>query len=145
MSRTLKILLGLALIVPMAAYVVGSLVASSADAPADRSPVIIQDAPQDAGESATPRKKKGEGPTNAPRGTKRGPDSDGDDRNGADDRREVKGDNPPTVVTPKPTPVGGDDDDDDNDDRDDDRDDDDDDRDDDDDDRDDDDDDGDDD
>jgi hypothetical protein len=45
MSSWVKTLVVLALVVPMTAYVAGSLVASSSYEPSDRRPVIIQDAP----------------------------------------------------------------------------------------------------
>lgn len=43
MSRFTRWLLGLALTLPVAAYVAGSLVASSAEPERDRSPVIVRD------------------------------------------------------------------------------------------------------
>ena len=45
MSSWVKTLVVLALVVPMTAYVAGSLVSSSSYEPSDRRPVIIQDAP----------------------------------------------------------------------------------------------------
>jgi hypothetical protein len=50
MKTLWKALLALALLVPMGAYVAGSLVASAADDPAPRSPIVIKDP----GRSATP-------------------------------------------------------------------------------------------
>jgi hypothetical protein len=48
MSSWLKALIVAALVVPMTAYVAGSLVSSSAREPADRGPVIIRDPPSPA-------------------------------------------------------------------------------------------------
>ncbi|WP_245916711.1 hypothetical protein [Nocardioides gansuensis] len=84
MSSLVKVLVVLALVLPMMAYVVGSLVASGAGEPSDRDPVIIRDAP-----ASEP----------APRGARpRAPDDDG---------RETD-DNEVRVVTPRPSQVGSD-------------------------------------
>lgn len=98
MSRLVKVFLVLALVVPVSAYVAGSLAASSADEPADHTPVIIQDAVP--GDSGTDSPTTDATPTN-------GDDRD-DDR---DDDSPSVDKNQPTVVTPKPTPVDDDDDD----------------------------------
>lgn len=45
MTGWTKVLVGVALGLPMGAYAVGSLVASSADPPPARPPIILQDAP----------------------------------------------------------------------------------------------------
>lgn len=86
MSSLVKALVILALVLPMTAYVVGSLVASGGKEPSDRDPVIIQDPP--VMEPAAPRETRTPTP--------------GDDE-GARDDNEVR------VVTPRPTQVGSDD------------------------------------
>lgn len=91
MSSWVKALIVLALVVPMTAYVAGSLSSSSAREPADRGPVIIKDAPS---------------PTSpdAPTVPEDGPETPRDE-------------NEARVVTPQPTAVDDDDDDNEADDR----------------------------
>ncbi|WP_193613112.1 hypothetical protein [Nocardioides lijunqiniae] len=114
MSRLWKVVLTLGLVLPVAAFVAGSLAASSADEPAPRETILIQDASP----SSSPTTRPSPTPTGRP-----SPTGSGDDR----------GDRPPRVVTPEPNRAdgggsgrgsGGDDGDDDRDDRDDDGDDD---------------------
>lgn len=121
MSRLVKILIALALIVPMTAYVIGSLAASNAEGPDDRSPVILRDGPLPAG-SPAPGEDDRRGPKD---GTQTRGHTDDDDHDEDDDRHDDAGDDDdePEVVVPRPTRVGdddGDDDDRDDDDRDDD-------------------------
>jgi hypothetical protein len=104
-----KVLLGLALGLPMGAYAVGSIVSSAADDPTRRAPIILEDAPAPA-QGTVP------GATLRPSAdpTPRGDDGDdnGDDGGGDRDDDEVR--NRPEVVVP--TFVDRDDDDDDRDD-----------------------------
>jgi hypothetical protein len=123
MSTILKIVIGLVLTLPIAAYVVGSLVASTAELPKQREPVNIQNVspsqttgpPSHSGAPGDPRPS---GSTATPGDDKAGDDVDVDD-NGVQ------------IVNPEPTRVdddadgrgddgGGDDDDGDEDDGDDD-------------------------
>ncbi len=89
-----RVLIGLALAVPMAAYVVGSLAGSSAEEPRPRDPVQISDVT----ESPSPGKRE-----STP------PDDRGDDDGDRDDTDED--DNGARVVVPQPTRVDGGDDD----------------------------------
>lgn len=91
MSSRLKVLVVLALVASMTAYVAGSLMSSGAHRPADRRPVIIDDASfpietVPAPDSPSPARTRDDG----------GPGGDG-----LDDHAQV--------VTPPPAPVGGDD------------------------------------
>src|SRR3954471_4975489 len=54
MSTVWKVLVGLALVVPMAAYVAGSLAASASDDPAPRHTITIREAPPTRSASPTP-------------------------------------------------------------------------------------------
>lgn len=91
MSRVTRVLLLVALVVPVLAYVVGSLAAPGGPEPADRGPVILRDAP------TTPSPTS---PTPA-----EPPGDDGRPTRRDDQQGEAR------VVTPAPTPVGEDDDD----------------------------------
>lgn len=71
-----KVLLLLALVVPVTAYVAGSLASPGAPPPADHSPVILRDAPADPPD--TPASETPEAPT-----PKKAPD---DDREGSTER-----------------------------------------------------------
>ncbi|WP_460799531.1 hypothetical protein [Nocardioides pacificus] len=93
MSTLLKVLLGLLIALPMTAYVVGSLAASSSDRPSRLDPVVITGAPTTSGTStARPSPRPTTRPSSRP---------EGDDR---DDDDEVR------VLTPRPSQLGGDDD-----------------------------------
>lgn len=96
-----KVLLGLALGLPMGAYAVGSIVSSAADDPGQRAPIILEDAPTPA-QDTVPGATIGPGP--------RPGDDDRDDRN---DRDDEEGRNRPEVVVPSFTDRDDDDDDDD--------------------------------
>jgi hypothetical protein len=64
MSRIVKLLLVLALALPVGAYAVGSLVASAADEPAQREPIVLREPPARTGSpspSATPDDRGGRG------------------------------------------------------------------------------------
>lgn len=105
MSSWVKALIVMALVVPMTAYVAGSLVSSSARAPADRGPVIINDrsvpaSPVAPSESKTPSEPSPPAPSGPP-----------------DDGGVPIDDNEARVVTPQPTAVHDSDDDDEDDDR----------------------------
>ena len=98
MGPVTKLLLVLALVVPIGAYVAGSLAAPGRDEPADRGPVILRDAPTTPSEAPDPSRTRDDG-------------GDGDDdRNDRDDRNDDRDDDA-RVVKPQPTPVGEDDDD----------------------------------
>lgn len=109
MTGIAKVLLGLALGLPMGAYAVGSIVSSAADDPGQRPPIILQDAPSPA-QGTVP------GATLSPSAdpTRSGDDDPGDD----DDRDDDEARNRPEVVVPTYADRD-DDDDDDRDDRDD--------------------------
>ena len=100
-----KVLLLLALVVPVTAYVAGSLASPGAPPPADHSPVILRDAPTEP--PATPASEEQE---RTPDDRREGPAQRDDERqrdgSGRDRGEEAR------VVTPTPTPVGEDDDDD---------------------------------
>lgn len=104
-----KVLLGLALGLPMGAYAVGSIVSSAADDPARRAPIILEDAPAPA-QGTVP------GATLRPSADPASRPGDGDDR---DDRDDDEARNRPEVVVPSFVDRDDDDDDDDTDDRDD--------------------------
>lgn len=111
-----KVLLGLALGLPMGAYAVGSIVSSAADDPGQRPPIILEDAPSPA-QGTVP------GVTLSPSAdpTRSGDDDPGgEDDAGEDDEAR----NRPEVVVPTYADRDDDDDDDDRDDTTDDRDDD---------------------
>jgi hypothetical protein len=113
-SGWVKTLVVLALVVPMTAYVAGSLVSSRSYDPSDRAPVIIQDAPTPASSPDPTRaperreKRRPSPPPGAP--SEASPDGSPDASPGPSTDVE---ENDATVVTPKPRPVDDDDDDDD--------------------------------
>lgn len=84
MGPVTKLLLLLAVVVPVAAYVAGTLASPGSPAPTDHSPVILRDAP--ATEPAT------HGPA-------------------LPEEKQARDGSKARVVTPQPTPVGEDDDD----------------------------------
>lgn len=110
MGPVTKVLLLLAVVVPVTAYVAGSLVSPGAPPPADHSPVILRDAPAD--EPETPA-------SGTPPGTSAGSDREQRAEERQRDRRRDRqrdgsgsgGSDQARVVTPQPTPVGEDDDD----------------------------------
>lgn len=110
MSPVSKVLLLLALVVPMAAYVAGSLTAPDAPEPADRSPVILRDADVS---PATSTPSPTRSPSTRPSDRKAGDDDDDDDSSGrgSDDDSGRGQQEEARVVNPLPTPVGEDDDD----------------------------------
>ena len=103
MGIALKVVIGLVLILPMTAYVVGSLVAA-AEEPREHTPIIVQEQPtRSPGKASTsPSAKPTEKPTEKPseRGHDRGDDDPSDD-------------DTPEVITPSPDDLfddhGGDD------------------------------------
>lgn len=108
MSTWVKYLIGLALALPMGAYVAGSLMASAADDPVNRDPVQIQDAPSDSSrddDGRTPR------PSDGPTRTPRPPGDANDDAVPDGDTDDDDDDNGVRVVTPQPTRLDGGDDD----------------------------------
>lgn len=96
-----KVLLGLALGLPMGAYAVGSIVSSAADDPGQRPPIILQDAPSPA-QGTVP------GATLSPSAD---PTRSGDDDRD-DDRDDDEARNRPEVVVPTYADRDDDDDDD---------------------------------
>ncbi|NUS41973.1 MAG: hypothetical protein HOP97_10145 [Terrabacter sp.] len=97
MGQVTKVLLLLAVVVPVTAYVAGSLASPGAPPPADHSPVILRDAPTT---EPAPTTDTTASPSRRPSPRTPAPKPDG--QRGGDEAR---------VVTPKPTPVGEDDDD----------------------------------
>jgi hypothetical protein len=93
MGHVTRVLLLLAVVVPVTAYVAGSLTAPGAPTPADHSPVILRDAPSDPTPTTDTATEPDTGPAAPPPDRQRG------------DRNEAR------IVTPQPTPVGEDDDD----------------------------------
>ena len=91
-----KVLAVLALLLPMGAFVVGSLVASAADEPARRDPIVIAEAPSP-GPDRTPSPPSTPAPTPSE-------DDDGDGE-GDDDDRDDGDDDEIEVVTPEPGEV----------------------------------------
>jgi hypothetical protein len=90
MGRVTKVLLLLAVVVPVTAYVAGSLASPGAPAPADHSPVILRDSPTDApttDPAAPQRGGGGEARVVTPKPTPVGEDDDDewDDDDGPDD------------------------------------------------------------
>lgn len=104
MSRILTLLLAVALSLPVGAYAVGTLVASSTDEPDDRAPIVLRDPPgsQVPSPSATPgedRRGRGDDDDDA-EGDDDGPDAvvptyadlDDDDEDDADDSEDAEDD-----------------------------------------------------
>jgi hypothetical protein len=86
MSTLWKVLVGLLLTLPIASYVAGTLVASEADLPGRRAPIVISDSASGPGRT-TPPSSPGTGEQTAT------PRSGGDDRRGAEgDRSDDHGD-----------------------------------------------------
>lgn len=123
MTPWARYLIGLALALPMGAYVAGSLMASAADDPVNRDPVRIQDVPSESSRDGDGRATRpSDEPTRKPprpaeatdddvrdhdrggRGDDDVPDDDTDDNN--------VDDNGVRVVTPQPTRLDDGDDDD---------------------------------
>ncbi len=92
MRTVWKVALTLGLVLPMVAYVAGSLAASRSEEPAPRETIVIRDAP---GRAPSDR------PSSAPGG-----DDRRDDRKDRDDReKDEVDDNGVRVVSPRPTPL----------------------------------------
>lgn len=96
MGQVTKVLLLLAVVVPVTAYVAGSLASPGAPPPADHSPVILRDAPADEPVTEAPERTSGGDRERQGRRDGQGTRDDGDKAR---------------VVKPQPTPVGEDDDD----------------------------------
>jgi hypothetical protein len=100
MGTAWKVVIGLVLVLPMTAYVVGSLVAV-ADEPPEHAPIIVEERTQ---APDKPDKSPTDKPTTKPSDDK----SDrGDDHGGDDDESDD-----PEVITPSPSEFDDDDDDD---------------------------------
>lgn len=122
MSAFWKVMVGLLLTLPVAAYVTGTFVASQADLPDRRSPVVISDSPSEGvTPSQAPTRIATEQPEKKPPKSTPRPTQNGDDGDGR--RAEDQDGDKVRIVRPTPKEVG-DDDFDDDDSRDDDRDDD---------------------
>lgn len=90
MTGIAKVLLGLALGLPMGAYAVGSIVSSAADDPGQRPPIILEDAPSPA-QGTVP------GATLSPSAN---PTRPGDDDRDDDAAEDDEARNRPEVVVP---------------------------------------------
>ena len=95
-----KVAVGLVLVLPMTAYVVGSLVAAAVEPP-PHTPIIVQEQPQSPKPSESPSDKPSK---------KHGDDKKGDDHKG----RGSDDNSPPVVIQPSPSDLfddnGGDED-----------------------------------
>jgi hypothetical protein len=100
MGTAWKVVIGLVLVLPMTAYVVGSLVAV-ADEPPEHAPIIVEERTQAPDKS---RPSPSEKPTQKPSD---GRSEGGDDHGGDDDESDD-----PEVITPSPSEFDDDDDDD---------------------------------
>lgn len=100
-----KVLLGLALGLPMGAYAVGSIVSSAADDPGQRPPIILEDAPSPA-QGTVP------GATLSPSADPTRPGDDGRDDDDDDGRGDDEPRSRPEVVVPTYADRDDDDDDD---------------------------------
>ena len=108
MSTVAKFLVGLALILPMAGYVVGSLVSSSSGEPERRDPVIVSNVQPPADDESTPASPDARPPGSGGRGTGTGDRSTGPVSSARDDDERVVDENGITVVTPEPSrPANG--------------------------------------
>jgi len=102
MGTFAKVLIALVIALPMAAYVAGSLVASSSEQPTRREPVIVRDAPEPDTGTGSPTSDPSRPPDDDPDDD---PDDEQDDDDGEQDDDRIR------KVTPAPTRVGDDDDD----------------------------------
>ncbi|HEU5036534.1 MAG TPA: hypothetical protein VFT70_06005 [Nocardioides sp.] len=66
MSKLWKVLVTVALVVPMGAYVAGSLAASASDDPAPRHPITIRDPGSTPSRSPSPSSSSSSSPTDGP-------------------------------------------------------------------------------
>jgi hypothetical protein len=87
MGTAWKVLLGLVLVLPMTAYVVGSLVAA-ADVPVEHAPIIVEEQTHTPEPSQSPSDK----PTQKP----------SDDKTRGHDQNDDHGGDDPQVITPSP-------------------------------------------
>lgn len=110
MGQVTRVLLLLAVVVPVTAYVAGSLASPGAPAPGDHSPVILRDAPTDPFTTDPVTTDPAAPPPG--RRSPRTPRPDRDGPGDGPDQEVQRGDGDAArVVTPEPTPVGEDDDD----------------------------------
>lgn len=115
MSTVWKVIAALLLTLPVGAYVAGTLVASQADVPTERAPIVMRDSSSGSAGPSTPAE------TNSPRPTARptdkendGPDGKGDDdddSSGPDGDGDDDADDDVRVVRPSPDDIEDDDDD----------------------------------
>jgi hypothetical protein len=91
MGIAVKVLIGLVLLLPMTAYVVGSLVASAVT-PTPHTPIIVQEQTQSPKPSHSPSGKPSEKPNEDKKGHGEGHKGRGNDDN-----------SPPTVIPPSPS------------------------------------------
>ncbi len=107
-----KVMAGLLLTLPLAAYITGTLVVSEADMPTERTPIVISEAPSlspEPGSSARPS----DGPSASKTKRPAGPDGDDDSGGGDDDRPgddSDGGDDDDGIKIVRPTPNDLDDD-----------------------------------
>jgi hypothetical protein len=102
MSTVWKVLVGLALALPLGAFVAGALVASSADEPAPRETIVIQDAPSHPDDRRDDGRRNDDGRPGQ-QGDRHDDDDAGDDR--GDDEGGDSGDDDVEVVRPEPDTV----------------------------------------
>lgn len=114
MSTVWKVIAALLLTLPVGAYVAGTLVASQADVPIERAPIVIRDSATGSAGPSTPAETMSPRPTARPTDKENdGPDGKGDDDDdssgpgGGDD----DGDDDVRVVRPSPDDIEDDDDD----------------------------------
>lgn len=101
-----KVIVGLLLTLPLGAYITGTLVASQADMPSERAPVVLDATPSDVGSATPPPASE---PATPRPSTTRSPDDDGDDDD--DGRGRGRGRGGDDEVEPvRPTPRDVDDD-----------------------------------
>ena len=108
MRTVWKVLLGLAVTLPVASYVAGALTASQAEFPVERAPIVVRDASSAPSTGPTPQARRTRTTPPAARPSTDRPRSGNDvqrERGRDDARDEVQ------VVTPRPDDVDLDDDD----------------------------------
>ena len=102
MRTVWKAFIALALALPLAAYVAGALAASSADEPAPRETIVIQDSPSSV--DGKPGSTDQPSPSPSPSGSSTPDDHGGDDGDDGDD----SDDDEVRVATPEPEDVDDD-------------------------------------
>jgi len=108
MSTVWKVIVGLLLTLPMAAYITGTLIASRADMPTERSPIVISDSPSSKSEPSKKPRPRGDASPDRTDPPQPPPIDSDDDDDGSDGSDGNSDDNEVEVV--RPTPDDGDDD-----------------------------------